>query len=56
MSKVVAQSPLKVEDVKNGKSVIVRGAGALKDRPLPIRSDIDLTKPIAAQVLHSTDR
>lgn len=39
-----------VRDAKSGRLVTVRGAGALKGR-LSIREDVDLTKPIAAQVL-----
>ena len=39
-----------VRDAETGRIVTVRGAGALKGR-LTLRDDIDLTKPIAAQVL-----
>lgn len=39
-----------VRDSKSGRFVTVRGLGAMKGR-LSIRDDVDLTKPIAAQVL-----
>ena len=39
-----------VRDAKSGRLVTVHGVGALKGR-LSIREDVDLTKPIAAQVL-----
>jgi hypothetical protein len=42
-------------DAKSGRVVTVRGAGALKGR-LSIRDDIDLTKPIAAQVMKDSNR
>lgn len=38
-----------VRDAQTGRTLTVRGAGALKGR-LNLRKDIDLTKPIAAQV------
>ena len=38
-----------VRDAQTGRYLTVRGAGALKGR-LNLRKDIDLTKPIAAQV------
>jgi hypothetical protein len=37
-----------VQDSKSGRSVTVRGVGALKGH-LTIRKGVDLTKPIAAQ-------
>lgn len=43
-----------VRDAKSGRLVTVRGAGALKGR-LSIRGDVDLTKPIAAQVLKGSN-
>jgi hypothetical protein len=43
-----------VRDVKSGRVVTVRGLGALKGR-LSIREDVDLTKPIAAQVLEGSN-
>ena len=39
-----------VRDSKSGRSVTVRGAGALKGH-LTIRKGVDLTKPIASQAL-----
>ena len=41
-----------VRDSKSGRSVTVRGAGALEGC-LTIKEGVDLTKPIAAQVLKS---
>lgn len=43
-----------VRDAKSGRLVTVRGLGAMKGR-LSIREDVDLTKPIAAQVLKSSN-
>jgi hypothetical protein len=43
-----------VRDAKTGRLVTLRGAGALKG--LPLRKGIDLTKPIAAQVLKGSKR
>ena len=43
-----------VRDAKSGRVVTVRGLGALKGR-LTIREDVDLTKPIAAQVLKGSN-
>ncbi|HEX8064209.1 MAG TPA: hypothetical protein VF535_13465 [Allosphingosinicella sp.] len=43
-------APKAVGDPSSGRAVTVRGAGALKGR-LMIEEGIDLTKPIAAQVL-----
>jgi hypothetical protein len=51
MVKDIADNTLTVRDPKTGKLVTVRGAGALKDHPLSIMKGVDLTKPIAAQVL-----
>jgi hypothetical protein len=51
MAKSAAQSAVIVRDEKTGKTVTVRGAGALKDSDLKIRKGIDLTKPIASQAL-----
>lgn len=39
-----------VRDPKTGETVVVYGAGAMKDKPLNLRKGIDLTKPIAEQV------
>jgi hypothetical protein len=46
-----AASKIVVRNPKTGEFVTVTGAGALKDRPLTFRVGIDLTKPIAEQVL-----
>jgi hypothetical protein len=43
-----------VRDAKSGRVVTVRGLGALRGR-LTIREDVDLTKPIAAQVLKGSN-
>lgn len=43
-----------VRDAKSGRLVTVRGLGAMKGR-LSIREDVDLTKPIAAQVLKGSN-
>jgi hypothetical protein len=43
-----------VRDAKSGRLVTVRGLGAMKGR-LSIREDVDLTKPIAAQVLEGSN-
>lgn len=43
-----------VRDAKSGRIVTVRGLGAMKGR-LSIREDVDLTKPIAAQVLKGSN-
>ena len=39
-----------VRDSKTGRFVTVRGAGALKGQ-LTLRKGVDLTKPIASQVM-----
>ncbi len=44
-----------VRDSKSGRIVVVRGAGALKGR-LSIKKGIDLTKPIASQVMKGSTR
>jgi hypothetical protein len=44
-----------VRDSKSGRFVTVRGAGELKGR-LTIEEGIDLTKPIASQVLKESRR
>ena len=41
-----------VRDPETGRPYTLRGAGALKGR-LDLREDIDLTKPILAQVLRA---
>ena len=48
-------APKVVSDSKSGPPVAVRGVGALKCR-LTIEEGIDLTKPIAAQVLNASRR
>jgi hypothetical protein len=53
MDKNAAPSNLVVRDSRTGRFVTVRGAGALKGSRLTIRKDVDLTKPIASQVLGS---
>ena len=53
MRKPDKDTTLAVRDPKSGRMVEVRGVGALKSSKLSIRKDIDLTKPIAAQVLGS---
>jgi hypothetical protein len=50
-AKSSAQSAVTVRDTKTGKTVTVRGAGALKDSDLKISKDVDLTKPISSQAL-----
>jgi hypothetical protein len=50
MAKVPTQSTTFVRSTKTGELVPVRGLGAMKDMPLPLKKGIDLTKPIAAQV------
>ncbi len=44
-----------VRDSKSGRSITVRGAGALKGH-LRIRKGVDLTKPIASQTLKGSNR
>ncbi|WP_213980795.1 hypothetical protein [Sphingomonas sp. dw_22] len=44
-----------VRDSKSGRIVVVRGVGALKGR-LSIKKGIDLTKPIASQVMKGSTR
>lgn len=53
MSKSDKNTTLIVRDAKSGRVVEVRGVGALKSSKLSIRKDIDLTKPIASQVLNT---
>ncbi|MGA1801060.1 hypothetical protein [Rhizobium sp. HT1-10] len=40
-----------VRNANTGELLSVRGLGAMKDMPLPLRRGIDLAKPIAAQIL-----
>jgi hypothetical protein len=40
-----------VRDPRNGRFVEVRGANSMKPSKLEVAGDIDLTKPIAEQVL-----
>ena len=52
MSKPMEKSStVTVRNKKTGEVLTVRGAGALKDRALPLRKGIDLTKPISGQIL-----
>jgi hypothetical protein len=51
MARKLATSLQKDHDAKTDKVLVVRGFGALKDSPLALDPSIDLTKPIAAQVL-----
>ena len=44
-----------VYDPASGRAVVVRGAGALKGQ-LSLRKGVDLTKPIAAQVMKGKGR
>lgn len=41
-----------VRDAKSGRTVIVRGVGALKGQ-LKLEKSVDLTKPIAQQAVRS---
>ena len=50
MTNHAPSTSMAVRDAETGRIVTVRGAGSLKGR-LMLRDDIDLTKPIAAQVL-----
>ena len=45
-------STITVRDPKTGKSVTVRGVGALRGA-LTIKNGVDLTRPIASQVLEA---
>jgi hypothetical protein len=55
MAKSSANSAIVVRDSKTGRFVTVRGAGSMKDSGLPLKKGVDLTKPIAAQVLARAD-
>jgi hypothetical protein len=50
MDKMRKVPEMVVRDPRTGETVVVQGAGAMKDRPLNLRKGIDLTKPIAEQV------
>ncbi|THV15268.1 hypothetical protein [Rhizobium rhizophilum] len=50
LEEVDAALDLLMQDPTTGEVVVVYGAGALKDSPLDLREDVDLTKPIAEQV------
>jgi hypothetical protein len=51
MEKSSIQPTTFIRDAKTGELIPVRGLGAMKDMPLPLKKGIDLTRPIAAQVL-----
>jgi hypothetical protein len=51
MAKTSLQSSVTVRDTKTGKFVTVRGAGSLKDSDFKVKKAVDLTKPIASQML-----
>jgi hypothetical protein len=51
MKKKPTTTKTTVTDPKTGKVLVVRGAGSMKDYPLDLNKDIDLTKPIFEQVL-----
>ena len=40
-----------VRDSRSGRYVEVRGADSMKSSQLPLKKDVDLTKPIAEQTL-----
>jgi len=40
-----------VRDSHSGRFIEVRGANSMSSSPLPLKKDVDLTKPIAAQAL-----
>lgn len=42
-----------VRDSRSGRFVEVRGADAMKSSQLPLKKNVDLTKPIAKQALKS---
>jgi hypothetical protein len=42
-----------LRDPRTGQYVELRGANSMKASDLPLRKEIDLTKPIAAQALHA---
>jgi hypothetical protein len=49
MKKKPTTTKTTVTDPKTGKVVVVYGLGSMKDKPLDLNRDIDLTKPIAEQ-------
>ncbi len=49
-SKTDAPPAFTLRDERTGRCVTVKGFGALGNEGLSLRSDIDLTKPIAEQV------
>jgi hypothetical protein len=51
MAKTSQQSSVTVRDTKTGKFVTVRGAGSLKGSDFKVKKTVDLTKPIASQML-----
>lgn len=52
MSKKTATTTvMTVTDPETGRVLVVRGLGSMKDCPLDLDPEIDLTKPIYEQVL-----
>lgn len=51
MTKTHETTSMTVRDTRTGKFVTVRGAGSLKDSKFAVKKGVDLTKPIAKQVL-----
>jgi hypothetical protein len=51
-----SSSSFTVRNSRTGQMLTVKGAGALKGRELPIKSNLDLTKPIAEQVLRGPQK
>lgn len=45
-----------VRNSRTGQFVTVRGAGALKGQAFSLKPGLDLTMPIAAQVLKDSDK
>jgi hypothetical protein len=50
MEKGTTQTNVVIRNPETGELVTIRGVGAMKDMPLPLKKGIDLTKPIFAQV------
>ncbi|NKN39515.1 hypothetical protein HFC70_24515 [Agrobacterium sp. a22-2] len=53
MDKASAHSTVVIRDDETGQFVTVKGLGALKNERFQLEKTIDLTKPIADQVLKS---
>lgn len=51
MRNATSSKDLTVRNPKTGQLLTVKGAGSMCDVKLPLRKDVDLTKPIAEQVL-----